>query len=96
MSRKRSYTPPAGAVGVMGAVGAVGAAGAARAQTPPRRRAPLPLPAPAYTSATLSTTVKDKIAASLGTYYLLFMCKFRLKYLCSVHSIVSVVRQSIS
>ncbi|XP_075974182.1 protein partner of snf isoform X2 [Anticarsia gemmatalis] len=38
-----------------------------RSYTPPaspRRRPPLPLPA--YTSASLSTTVKDKIAASLG------------------------------
>lgn len=39
-----------------------------RSYTPPaspKRRVPLPLPVPAYTSTTLSSTVKDKIAASL-------------------------------
>ncbi|GBP39976.1 Death-inducer obliterator 1 [Eumeta japonica] len=52
-SRNRSYTPPV-----------------AKTYTPPaspRRRAPLPIPLPVpYTSPALSTSVKDKIAASLA------------------------------
>ncbi|CAG4978286.1 unnamed protein product [Parnassius apollo] len=52
-SRKRSFTPPIGTMG---------------SYTPPaspKRRAPLPLPT--YTSPALSTSVKDKIAASLAS-----------------------------
>ncbi|XP_063395302.1 protein piccolo [Cydia fagiglandana] len=64
-SRKRSYTPPV----LAAAAAAAAAAGAAgTSYTPPaspRRRA-LPLPA-AYTSPKLSTSVKDKIAATLAS-----------------------------
>ncbi|XP_063822879.1 death-inducer obliterator 1 isoform X1 [Ostrinia nubilalis] len=52
-SRKRSYTPPLGGRG-------------AQSPASPRRRPPA-LPLPAYTSPALSTSVKDKIAASLAS-----------------------------
>ncbi|CAH0766459.1 unnamed protein product [Diatraea saccharalis] len=52
-SRKRSYTPPA-----------AGSKGTYTPPMSPRRRA---LPLPAYTSPALSTSVKDKIAATLDS-----------------------------
>ncbi|XP_068626187.1 death-inducer obliterator 1 isoform X3 [Battus philenor] len=53
-SRKRSYTPP------------VSNKGSYTPPSSPKRRAPLPLPV-TYTSPALSTSVKDKIAATLAS-----------------------------
>lgn len=63
-SRKRSYTPP------------VVVKSSYTPPASPRRRAAATaasLPLPAYTSPALSTSVKDKIAATLGTYFCLFV-----------------------
>lgn len=57
-SRKRSYTPPV-----------VGKSTYTPPASPRRRTAATPvanLPLPTYTSPALSTSVKDKIAATLG------------------------------